>query len=250
MLTYRLNFAMYRMRNVLTFLTIYYLWLALLPEGTSLFGYTQSAILTYILGTAFLQSLVISSRSYALGDDIIQGSLSNFLLKPFNYFYYWFAKDLGDKLMNIAFALIELALLVIALRPPLFIQTDILYLIFFIISIVIAIFLFFFCNILLGMIGFFSPEVWAPRFIFMVLIGFFSGGYFPLDILPKSIFYIFRILPFNYLTYFPLKIYLKQIPLIEITTGIVSGITWVFVLYVLIRYFWRIGLGEYTAQGR
>jgi ABC-2 type transport system permease protein len=250
MLTYRLNFTMYRMRNFLTFLTIYYLWLALLPEGTSLFGYTQSVILTYVLGTSFIQAFVISSRSYALGDDIIQGNLSNFLLKPFNYFYYWFAKDMGDKAMNVSFAIIELILLVFILRPPIFIQTDFLYILFFIVAIAIAIFLFFFCNILLGMIGFFSPEVWAPRFIFMVLIGFFSGGYFPLDILPRNVYLIFRILPFHYLTYFPLKIYLKQMPLIEITTGIASSIAWVLVLYVLVRYFWRRGLETYTAQGR
>ncbi len=248
--TYRLNFIMYRIRNVLTFLTMYYLWLALLPAGTSLFGFTQQSILTYVLGSAFLQAFILASRSYALGDDIVNGNLSNFLIKPFNYFFYWFAKDLGDKAMNISFAAIELSMLFLILRPTLFIQTDPVYLSFFIIAIVCAVALYFFFNMILGMIGFWSAEIWAPRFIFMVLIGFFSGGYFPLDILPEPMYILFTTMPFQYLIYFPLKIYLGQIPVYEIAIGILTSLVWILLLYLSVRLLWEKGVEVYTAQGR
>lgn len=248
--TYRLNFTMWRVRNILTFLTLYYLWYALLPEGSSLFGYNQSTILTYILGTALLQAIILSSRSYAIADEINQGNLSNYLLKPLSYFKYWFAKDLGDKAMNIAFASLELALLFIILHPPLMIQADIIILFFFFVTVLNAILIFFFFNIILGMIGFWSNEVWAPRFIFMVLLGFFSGGYFPLDILPQKAFSLFKALPFQYLLYFPLKIYLGQLSYLEIISGILISSLWIIVLYILIDKLWEKGLAVYTAQGR
>lgn len=247
---YRLNFVMYRVRNVLTFLTMYFLWFSLLPIGKTLFGYDQSSILTYVLGTAVLQAFVLASRSYALGDDIINGNLSNFLLKPINYFYYWLAKDLGDKMMNITFAFIELSLLYMLLKPSLIMQTDILYVLFFLFSILIALLLYFLFNLLLGMIGFWSSEVWAPRFIFMVLISFFSGSYFPLDILPKPIYLIFKSLPFQYLSYFPLKIYLKQVLFYDILYGFLLGLLWLITLSLLVKLIWINGLKEYTAQGR
>src|SRR3972149_7779379 len=125
---YRLNFVMWRMRAVLQILTLYFLWASLIPSGTTLFGYNQSQMLTYIIGTSLVSSIVLSSRSSAVGDEINSGNLSNFLLRPINYFLYWFARDTGDKAMNIAFSIVELTILFAILKPPLFIQAESVYL--------------------------------------------------------------------------------------------------------------------------
>jgi ABC-2 type transport system permease protein len=250
MLTYRLNFSMYRLRMVLGFLTMYYLWYALLPENGILFGYSQKLLLTYMFGTAIMQAFILSSRSYAIGDDINQGNLSNYLIKPLNYFLYWFAKDMGDKAMNITFAVVELSLLFLFLRPPFLIQTDVLYLCLFFLAAVFSMFLYFLLNLILGMIGFWSPEIWAPRFIFMILIGFFSGTYLPLDIFPRPVFAFMQLLPFQYLLYFPLKIYLKQLPLLEVIHGLLIAFIWLIGLFIIVQWIWKRGLQVYTAQGR
>jgi len=249
-LVYRLNFTMWRVRVVLQILTLYFLWVSLIPSGTSLFGYNQSSMLTYILGTSIVGSIVLSSRSYVVGDEINNGNLSNFLLKPINYFLYWFARDVGDKAMNIIFSVVELAVLFAILKPPLFIQTEGLYILLAFVAIVLALIMYFLFNFLLGLIGFWSPEVWAPRFIFLVLLNFFAGGLFPLDILPKFIFSIFQLLPFTYLLYFPIKIYLGQLTIIEIFAGIMISLSWTILSYVVVKYIWRKGLLVYTAQGR
>lgn len=249
-LVYRLNFVMWRVRVVLQILTLYFLWVSLLPSGASIFGYNQSSILTYILGTSMVGSVVLSSRSYAVGDEINSGNLSNFLLRPINYFLYWFARDVGDKAMNIMFSVIELVVLFAILKPPFFIQTDSLYILLTFVAIVLALIMYFFFNFLLGLIGFWNPEVWAPRFIFIILLNFFAGGLFPLDILPKFIFSAFQLLPFTYLLYFPIKIYLGQLTIMEIFNGIMISLAWTILLFIVVRYIWRKGLLVYTAQGR
>jgi len=249
MVTYRLNFSMWRFRNVLQLLTMYFLWYSVIPSNKSIFGYSHSLILTYILGTSILSSVVLSSRSYDIGDVINKGELSNFLLKPINFFYYLFAKDIGDKAMNIVFSFGELFLLFILLRPPFLIQTNPFYLVAFLIAICIAVILFFFFNLLLGFIGFWSPETWAPRFIFTILISFFAGGLFPLDILPAPIFALFKVIPLTYLLYFPLKIYLGQVQFVEIITGLIISTLWIFGMYKIIEAVWLKGLKVYTAQG-
>jgi ABC-2 type transport system permease protein len=249
MLTYRLNFMMYRVRSVLSFLTFYFLWIALLPANGSLFGYSQSLMLTYVIGTALLNAFVLSSRSYTVGDDIIQGNLSNYLIKPMHYFLYWVARDIGDKAMNISFATVELTILFLLLRPPLYVQTDAGYLFVFFLSVLIAMSIYFCFNLILGMIGFWSPEVWAPRFIFMIVVSFFSGGYFPLDILPKPLYAVFTVLPFQYLLYFPLQVYLKRIPATMMFFETAIGIAWVMIMVFTVDRLWKKGLSVYTAQG-
>lgn len=249
-LVYRLNFTMWRVRNVLLVLTTYYLWLVVVPANKPFLGYSQSLMLTYILGASFISSMVLSSRSFGIGEEINNGDLSIYLLRPINFFYYAFAKDMGDKAMNIMFSIVELTILFTILRPPLFIQHNIFVLLSAIFSTLIGIFLYFCINVLMGFIGFWSPETWAPRFILTILISFLGGGSFPLDILPKEIYSMFKLLPFTYLQYFPLKIYLGQLSLLDGMTGAFISIAWVGILVYLIKYLWIKGLKSYTAYGR
>ncbi len=250
MLTYRVSFFMWRLRTILQLLTIYFLWFSILPQNKSLLGYTQSTMLTYVLGISLIGSIVLSSRSYIVGEEINSGNLLNFLLKPINYFKYWFSKDIGDKSMNIVFSIIELTILFIILKPPFFFQTNLAYISLFFFSVVLSVILYFFFNLLLGFIGFWNPEVWAPRFIFIILLNFFAGAIFPLDILPGKIYLFLKLLPFPYLLYFPLKIYLGKLNFVEIFTGLTISFVWVILIYILVKFIWAKGLKAYTAYGR
>lgn len=249
--TYRLNFIVWRLRVVINLLIMYFLWLAILPSGKQLFGYSQSLMLTYILGTSLLNAIVLASRSGEVGDEINNGDLSNFLLRPISYFSYWFAKDLGDKAMNFAFSVIELSILFFILKPHLFLQHNPFYLIATLLVVISAMILFFYINFFIGLLGFWVNETWPIRFIFLVIIiQFFGGGLFPLDILPHTLYTIFQALPFAYLVYFPLKIYLGQLSTMQTLISVGISFVWTFLLYGLVKLLWSKGIKEYTAEGR
>lgn len=249
-MTYRLNFTVWRLRVVLNLLITYFLWIAILPVGKTLFGYSQTLMVTYILGTAFIGSLVTSSRSASIGDQIVSGELSNFLVRPFNYFFYWFARDAGDKAINVAFALCEFSLIFLLLRPPLFLQTNVFSLVIFSLAVLLAIGIFFTFNMLTGIAGFWVEETWSLRFLIFIIIQFLAGGLFPLDILPKPLATLFSFLPFPYLLYFPMKIYLGQLSFPQIFFGLGVSLVWLILLWQVAMVFWRIGLKNYSAQGR
>lgn len=249
-LTYRFNFLMWRVRNVVLILSLYFLWFSVIPENSRVFGYDQSSILTYVLGTSLISAIVTSNRSYAIGDEINQGNLSNYLIKPMNYFLYWFSRDIGDKLMNLFFSIGEIVLIYLIFHPPLVMQTNPVIILLFIFSVILAVILYFLMNLLLGFVGFWSADVWAPRFIFWVVLSFFAGNYFPLDILSPSIYRIFELLPFSYLIFFPIKVYLGQIVMFDIMKGFMITGFWIILLFILSRLIWSKGLRAYTAQGR
>lgn len=249
MFNYRINFAVWRFRNVIQLLTMYFLWLAVLPTDYQIESYNQSLMLTYILGTSFISSIVISGRTQEIGENINKGDLSIFLIRPINYFIFWFFRDIGDKLMNTLFSISELFLIFLFLHPPFFFQNNLAFLFLFFLSITLAIILHFLISFLLGLIGFWSQEIWAPRFIFYVLISFFAGWLFPLDLLPKNIFSVFEFLPFTYLLYFPLKIYLGQLAFLEIIKGFMISLIWIIFLYKILLTFWVKGLKSYSAYG-
>lgn len=249
-LSYRLNFVMWRFRVVLQLLTMFFLWSAVIPKGANLFGYSQAEMLTYILGTSLITSIVLATRTTEIGDQINNGELSNFLIKPISYMKYWFARDLGDKAMNLTFSVIEISILIIIFKPLLVIQENPTFLSLTLLAALISMCMYFFFNFLLGLFGFWSNEIWGPRFIFWILINFFAGSLFPLDILPKPIFQVLEFLPFTYLLYFPLKIYLGQLNTFQIVQGLIVSLIWTGILLIFCKIAWTRGLKLYGAEGR
>lgn len=248
---YRLNFWLWRFRAFIQLLVLYFLWFAIVPQGTTVFGYDQAKILTYILGTSIIRSFILSSRSVDVAGEIASGDLSNFLLRPISYLKYWFTKDVVDKILNLFFSTIEISLIFIFLRPPIIIQKDPVILMFTLIAIILGIILYFYLSFLLSMIAFWTPEnVWPPRFLATIIIDFFAGSLFPLDILPVGIFNALRVLPFTYLLFFPLNVYLGKVSAGEILFGFLISLFWIFVFFKFVKILFRLGVKNYAAWGR
>lgn len=248
-LTYRVNFVMWRIRQVIIFLVPYFIWTSVLHSGDSLYGYELNQLLTYTFGTILLRSLVFSSRTIDLAGIINSGDLTLYLLKPISIFKYWFARDISDKLMNLSFIFIEFPLLILILRPPLSLQANLLFVAQAILATAIAVIMYFYLNFLFGMIGFWSREVWAPRFLLLVILQFASGGIFPLDMLPKVAQNVLNLTPFPYMLFFPLKTYLGGTSTYYLQ-GIFISILWTISLKYLAEFVWQKGLKQYEAEGR
>lgn len=248
---YRLNFLLWRFRSLVQLLVLYFLWQAAIPEGQVIFGYDQAKILTYILGTSIIRSFVLSSRSVDAAGEIASGDLSNFLLKPISYLKYWFAKDVTDKILNLFFSTIEISLIILLLKPPVIFQTNILFVIFAFLAILLGILLYFYLSFLLSLVAFWTPEnPWPMRFLFAIFLEFFAGGLFPLDILPKTIFKVLNLLPFPYLLFFPLNVYLGKLTIVEVLLGLGIGLFWILISYQAIRFVFQKGVKSYVAWGR
>src|SRR3989344_1591031 len=118
-LIYRLNFVLWRVRSVLQLLLAYFIWWTVFQSSESVFNYSQSQILTYIMVSALIRAIILSSRVIDVAGQINEGSIVNFLVKPLGFINYYFARDLADKLLNIAFIILEIILFFILLKPSL-----------------------------------------------------------------------------------------------------------------------------------
>ena len=248
-LVYRLSFVLWRVRTIITLLIRYYLWLAIFEKTPVIFGYTESHMLTYILLSSVISHLVLSTKTADVAGEIVGGKIINYILKPVSFFKYQIAKDLADKFLNISFAVFEIAILIFLLKPPLFLQTDITMYIYMIYFVIIGLIISFFINISLSFIGFWTPEVWGPRFIFFMLILFFSGTYFPLDILPTPLYYATFLTPFPYFFFLPSRIYLG-LPPNHLVVFAIFGAVWVFISYYATKQLWLKGVRQFSFFGR
>jgi ABC-2 type transport system permease protein len=100
------------------------------------------------------------------------------------------------------------------------------------------------------MAAFWTDDVWATRFLFgVIFLEFFSGAFFPIDILPNWLVSIFNLTPFPYLIFFPLKIWLEQVDTDQILNIFLISIAWLIIFYILAKLLWRKGVKNYGAYG-
>ncbi len=250
---YRVNFIIWRVRNVLQILLVFFLWSTVFTNPqTELFGYNRDKILTYVFGIFILRALVLSSRAVDIAGEISRGDLTNYLLKPINYIKYWFTRDISSKALNMSFATVEIVILYFFLRPTFFIQTGPLQIFLFLASVIFAIIMFFGLLVIVNFVSFWFPEGgWASQFLIIVIFTeFLSGAVFPIDILPKAIQSVLYALPFPYLMFFPLQVYLGKLSMGTILQGLfISGI-WTVVMIIAMNQIWARGIKRYSAVGR
>lgn len=249
MFAYRANFIFWRIRIITDVLIGYFLWTSIFSQNKTVFGYSESHILTYIILISFTVGIVMSTVSYQVAYDIAYGRINTYLIRPVNFFFFLFSRDIANKVINSLFSFIEISVLFILLRPPFFLQNHIELIVLYAISLLLASILYFEINMLLSFIAFWSFDTWSLRFIFTILITFLGGMFFPLDILPVPIYKAVSLLPFAYLIFFPIKIYLGNVNTMYLVHGFIILIFWIIVLGFSMKKMWKKGLKIYTAQG-
>jgi ABC-2 type transport system permease protein len=248
-LAFRLSFVLWRVRMIFSLLLIYYLWTAVYLGQRSLFGYTPQEMMTYVLFIYFLGDLVYSTRTSDLANYIRSGEIINYMLKPFSVLKYMLTKEIADKLINLAFAIMEIVLIVLIAKPQLYLQTNISVYPWFLLAMGLGLVSAYFMYFCLSLIAFWTAEIWAPRFIFFVMITTLSGSYFPLDILPTLFYRILMLTPFPYYIYLPAQIYLKGVNGFTFVQLAISAL-WVFIMFIVSRFLWRKGIKEFSFFGR
>ncbi|MBI4039913.1 ABC-2 family transporter protein [Candidatus Daviesbacteria bacterium] len=247
---YRWNLLIGRFRQVILLLTLYYLWSTIFVGNSQLFGFNLVQMITYVYIVHILRSVVLDTRSDNIGDEIAgDGKFLSYLLKPVNYFKYWLSVDLAYKVVNLTLTLLELTVITQILHIKIFLQTNPVNLSLFLISTILGGLTYFLLISWVNFIAFWTTQFWGARFALTLLLEFTSGAFFPLSILPQTFQQALNLTPFPSLIYFPAKIYLGQLSITEISSGLLIQIIWLVLFFYLARLTWLRGLKVYEAFG-
>jgi len=247
---YRLNFFLWRFRSFVSFFALVIFWLAVYGPGENVFGYERSQMATYLIGVAFLRSLVLASRSFEISRHIRQGELSRYLLWPIGIKSFWFGRDLADKSINLVFAFFEIGLVMLTLKLNFYFPEKSIYYLIFFVLILLSILLYYFLSFSISILAFWTEDVWATRWLLgIIFLEFLSGAFFPLDILPSWASRIIYFTPFPYLVFFPLKVWLGQVTAADSIRVLFICFFWLVFFFVLSNYLWKKGFKKYGAYG-
>lgn len=243
---YRLSFVLWRVRMFISLLVTFFLWFSAFDRNTTFGTYNKTSMLSYILLANLIGNFVMGTRTIDVAGEINDGTIINYLLKPISFFKLYFSRDVADKVINLAFAFIETAIVIFTLKIQIVIPHNLVLGFLLLIS---GTLISFFLSLLLSFIGFWTTEVWAPRFLFLMIVFFLSGTYFPLDLLPKPVYTLLLLTPFPYLYYLPTKVFLGTIDS-NIWTEITISFIWLFLIYKFALWAWKTGTKQFSFWGR
>lgn len=247
---YRLNFLIGRLRDLILLITLYYLWKTIFGPAQNLFGYTLAAMFTYVAGSHLARALILLTNTTNIASEITGGGkFFAYLVRPVSYLKYWFTADVASKMIEFTFAFLEIVVIAKFFKIHLILQTNPLIILATIISVFLALILNFYLGYLVSLAAFWTPQAWGPRFLFDLLLSFSAGAFFPLDVFGKTAQAFFSSLPFYYLLFFPVNVYLGRIAPVNIFIGLLVSFFWIGILITITQFVWQKGLRVYEGGG-
>jgi ABC-2 type transport system permease protein len=254
-MTYRGDFVLGTLLRFLPMVTTILLWQAIYAGSPSkvlgepaAFGYNE--MIAYLLLTNI--SRMFSSMPGLAGGvarEIREGTMKRYMLQPIDLVGYLLVYRVAHKVTYIVASFIPYFVLFFICRGYFDRFPDLPTLGAFAVSLVLAFLVGFFFEACVGMVGFWFLEVTSLLYIVMTLNFFISGHMLPLDLLPQPWSGLLKILPFQYMAYFPAVVFLGKVKGMELVYHLARALGWSLFFMVLARFLYRLGLRRYSAFG-
>ncbi len=250
-LVYRWNFAVRASFSVIHLAYVFILWGAAFKGQSDIGGFDLRQTLTYFVVVLVLQFFISAmNEDYEVSEEIRNGLINQFLLKPINYFAYRLSIFGAARLVSGGLALVPVLLVspllidfltlpplgwtYLAAIPALFMSA--------LIQFTLA-----YC---FGLLTFWFLEIQSFVILSLAIESVLGGQIFPLDLFPRWLYDVSTYLPYYYQMYFPAALLTGRIsdPAFAVR-GLCIQLFWVVELYGIAQLLWSRGLRRHTAVG-
>ena len=250
-LEYRANMVLTLLSTIFPIIIQTFLWNYLYGNGDAgaMTGYSYTEIIVYTLLAGLVSKLVITGFEYQINEDIKDGGLNKYLIRPVNYCGYRFCSYLGEKMPQLILLLICTSVLVAFSSIFLGLKLSLVRIVLFLVGLVLAVILNFFIFYCVALLSFWLTDVHLLFGTVSVVLVVVSGGVFPMDIFGKTAALLISLLPFGYTTQFPVNIINGQLSMGAIGTGMLCQLAWIAFFWGLGQMMWKKGLQRFAAVG-
>ncbi|MDO4962709.1 MAG: ABC-2 family transporter protein [bacterium] len=228
------------------------IYLAFYESNTSSAPMPLKELISYTwLVQAFLSLVYLWTLDKELISSIKDGNIAYELCRPQDLYYMWLSRILGDRVAKVLLRF-PLVIIVCALLPfpyKLDLRIGLINLLVFLIALILSTILATVLILLFHIICLYTLDEKGIVNMFMVISEVLSGLTIPIPFFPKYLQHISNILPFRYITDFPFRFYVGNIPLNEGIISIGIQIIWIFVLIKVGRLLLKKALKKVVVQG-
>jgi ABC-2 type transport system permease protein len=249
------NTLAYRLRyytGVVTYfiyVSIYYfIWKAIYEHSDKIEGFDFGHMLTYISVGWIIRSFYFNNIDQELAIAVTEGKLAMDLIKPVRVQSMYIAQAFGESLFRMALLSAPTAVVLLIVYP---IQKPASFVHFagFFVSVFMSFFIVAGINFCVGTFAIRLKSILGLLRAKYFLLELFSGLLIPISFFPKLFQDIFNFLPFQYISYVPVLIYLGKISGLGILKSLAIQVFWFAALMLMGHALWQWSSKKITIQG-
>jgi ABC-2 type transport system permease protein len=246
-LEYRVDTLLRILIGCITLISAYYVWNDVYATRSLVGSYTRSQMITYYVLVSYFYAVYVY---VPISEEIQDGSLSGYLIKPINYliYHYWFS--MSKRLFRLLIGLPVIALIYVLFNDQLYLASDPRSYLVLAVCLVGAINIYFITDVIISLWEFWWQNAFGSiALIYSTLVAFFSGSFIPLSLLPNSMQIVASCLPFKYTIFFIVDSFINYTNWKNIFLGIGFQCFWTVALCYIAVIIWKKGLIKYEAFG-
>ena len=249
-LVYRWNFAIRGFFSLFHLIVVFILWGAAFAGKTTIGGFDLAQTMTYFVVLLMMQFFIGAfNEDYQISEEIRNGLINQFLLKPINYFLYRFTIYGAARCVSGLLFLIPLAVAFPFIDQYLSFPPALWRLGVGLVAMVLSALIQFSIAFCFGLLTFWFLEIQGFVILSLAIESLLGGQMFPLDLMPEWVFRVAQYLPFYYQMYFPGAIFTGRIDEALAVQGLGIQAIWVVLLLAFNHFLWTRGLRRHTAVG-
>ncbi len=226
----------------------YFIWKAIYQHSTSIEGFDFAHLLTYIGVGWIIRSFYFNNIDQDLAYQVIEGRLAMDLIKPVNIQLMYVSRAAGESVFRLALLTIPTAVvlfMVYSLRLP----ASVGHAAAFLVSVLLSFLIVAAINFAVGTFALRLQSILGLMRAKFFLLELFSGLLLPMTFFPHIAQKILAVMPFEYISYVPMLIYLGKLNGVGVARAIGIQILWIAVLLAIGDGLWRWSTRKVIIQG-
>ncbi|SCZ09511.1 ABC transporter permease [Alkaliphilus peptidifermentans] len=204
-------------------------------------------MITYSVISAGISLFINNSVIGIMDQKIRTGEIAIDLLRPMNLKTTLFYRKMGDTCFVMIFQFLPVVMIfsfILRINYP-----SIEFLLYFFITLINGMIIYFLITYIIGLIGFWYLSVWHLSRLLQDLVRLLSGSFIPLWFFPDILSTISLYLPFRFIYFVPISIFLGKVDVLEIYIMIALQIMWILILTIIEKVLWFKGIEKLVIQG-
>ncbi|MDF9832213.1 ABC-2 type transport system permease protein [Ereboglobus sp. PH5-5] len=253
-LIYRWNFLIRASFSAFHLVVVFMLWSAAYEGKTEIGGFNVAQTMTYFIALMVIRFFISAfNEDYQISEEIRNGLINQFLLKPIDYFIYRLSIFGAARFVSGLLAIVPLLVALPFVRDYVelpFGEGEAWRLYFGLPALAMSAVIQFTIAFCFGMLTFWFLEIQSFVVLSYAIESLLAGQIFPLDLLPRPLFIFSQYLPYYYQMYFPVAILTGRLnDPAGAAQGLMLQFAWMIILLTIARLLWTRGLRRHTAVG-
>lgn len=249
-LQFRAEVVVYSFLDVLPFFVLFFVWKALFQQVDSINSYSLSEIVNYYLLVIIVERLSATHFEGWRSEEIRNGKIDYFLIRPFSYISEILSKDIGAKIVSILFSapiIVTFYVVNITLYDIDQSYFTLENVVLFLLLMLIAYALQFMIALWIVLLTFWFEGSSGLEHFKWIVLTLFSGAMIPIEFMPTWLANITNALPLKYVYAVPISILQNQTTLTSHDYLYISLVLAGMIIFT--KYLWKKAKYQYSSVG-